>query len=172
MYTAGRMRPSAPTRHDPMTGTLDRIIGLNPNTVGSSTPGTVRAARNIRYYGGKAIGMGRAAYKVGAPVASVASVAAKYGYKAGYPAANALTKMSTGASIPQIGAAAGLGLLAWGALRDDPLEDMRSIGAAGSSMMDAMQQQAEMAQMQKYKHTSFQQSTQGLVFGLNSRRTR
>lgn len=112
--------------------------------------------------------MGWGAAKMAAPVAAGG---AKYGYKAGaamYPAANTMTRMMTGGTIPQIGAVAGLGMAGWAALRGpgQMVDDMRGIGGVVQGMGDAMAQ----ASAPRYGLTAFQQSVQGLTFGLHSRR--
>jgi hypothetical protein len=87
--------------------------------------------------------------------------------KLGYGMANATSKVLLKASIPQIGVAAGItAAVGYGAMSALGVSGSQLAGAA-SSFNESMKQAARPV----YGYSALGQSTQGLVFGLNSRRT-
>lgn len=117
------------------------------------------------------IGAGRFAGRVGIGAArlgfrAATSAPARAGMKATYGALNAGTMRIFGGSIPQIATMAGIGLAAYGLLSDRPVESAQRAGSA----ISAMGEQLAMSKRPRYGTTVFQQSVQGLTFGLHSRR--
>lgn len=93
--------------------------------------------------------------------------AIKYGPGA-YRKTSALTQATVGASLTEIGAVSALGLGAYAAMSDNPDEGLMEAGRTVASMGEQM----GMASRPSYGTSVFQQSAQGLVFGLHSRRGR
>ncbi len=90
-----------------------------------------------------------------------------------FNAANMGSKLLTGATLPQLALGAGIvggAILGVEDLLDrNPVEDAKSAGRAARDFHRMMK--TAMGSRSDYASTSFQQSTQGLMFGLNSRRT-
>jgi len=126
-------------------------------------------ANSFKLAGKAAMFSGREAAKLGWAGAKQVPGVARMGYgaaKRAYPAANFMSKMVTGGSIPQIATVSGIGLAAFGMLSSDPVGQAQR---AGRFMQD-IGQQMRMSSRPTYGQTAFQESVQGLTFGLNSRR--
>lgn len=131
-----------------------------------------RAVGKVALAGGKQVG--KAALSGTALAArgaySMSGIGVRAGIKYGpgaYRKTNAFSKMALGSSIPEIAAVGGAGLATYAALSDDPMGGIQQAGR----LLGATGDQMQAARRPTYSTTVFQQSTQGLTFGLNSRRT-
>jgi hypothetical protein len=152
-------------------------------------PGILREADNIRsaaQYGGLAKpdahqahfihemnANAKRAIKMGSPAPK--TMAERYesakgiynSAKTGLAVTNVFSESILGASVQQI---AGVGAVGLGVLSLFPNQPQGAI-EAGSGLMQGMAQQAAASSRPTYGMSAMNQSTQGLVFGLNSRRT-
>jgi hypothetical protein len=124
----------------------------------------IGAAGRMGWWGTKTATMTGAA-----GLGATASAAARYGPSM-YRGANAFSQTMFGASIGQMGAVGGMGIGAYSLLADRPVEGM--MGAARGTAGFVSQMGEAMVTRPTYGSSVFQQSVQGLTFGLSSRRTK
>lgn len=169
-------RMSIPSVSGMQSGMQSRLGG-GPSAVGMSAHDEFLKSRyQERVWTARGERFAQGTMRTGKAVARGAAGGARMAYGAAtsrparmaYGAANMASTRLLGASIPQIGAVAGLGALAYAAMADDPVGDVQAAGR----MMTGMGEQLRMASRPSYGHTAFQQSVQGLTFGLHSSRTR
>ena len=157
-----------------MTGMADRTIGVNITSHDEFLKNQMLTRKNQIWerrgerFAQSAVSTAKTAGKYGMAAGQAGyRVATGRAGKAAYGAFNKLSMKAFGASIPQIAAVSGAGLLAYGMYADDPVGGIKS----GVQFYDTMRQQAMASSRPSYGSTVFNQSTQGLVFGLHSRRT-
>jgi len=160
-----------------LTGATSRAMSFTPD-VGAHDSFLEKKmrSRSRKVWAGRGKMIGGAALKTaslaGSGVSGLYRAATSPAANKSYKAANAFSKLAFGASIPQIGAVAGAGLLAYGMLSDDPVGGLQAAAQGASAMRSEMKSYTQQFKRSSYRSTEFQQSTQGLVFGLHGSRTR